>query len=417
VRPVLHLSVRVPWHEAGWDGTVCQHPSDNASCLVLRRIHEQRDDIREQEVSGRHIADLDEGAYRPPCLSERATFMSPRSIVRHAVHPYTSWSAAHRAFSPTRVEVPPYAAEAVPFRWMLRESAELLCAEHGVDYRVELEARADELIGSSNTAWVQQAANHKAIFDYFYRDIVADESLVFFYAKRTPLTDEGGRVLVGAATITGLRKAQEYDYQGATPLHAMYWETAVQHSLRPGGNDGVLMPYQQLLAAADDDSSMPIERAVAFAPDDNPIAFAYATEHVPSDMALESLLEIDRSLREMQGILGVGYGQQRAWIDTQVNHMWALRGPCPGLGSALYAFGIERGTLVARAMADHITEDSDPWPSISKMFDDPTPFGSVVAREISQSFRAKWAQLQRPRRELLMLLSRFALTGEAARLF
>ena len=39
--PVRHLSIRVPWHDAGWDGTVCRQPADNGSCLVLERIQRE----------------------------------------------------------------------------------------------------------------------------------------------------------------------------------------------------------------------------------------------------------------------------------------------------------------------------------------------------------------------------------------
>ena len=36
--PLRHLSIRVPWHDAGWAGTVCNDPTANTACLVLKRI-------------------------------------------------------------------------------------------------------------------------------------------------------------------------------------------------------------------------------------------------------------------------------------------------------------------------------------------------------------------------------------------
>ena len=45
--PVQHLSVRLPWHDTGWAGTVCQAPSKNTWCMVLKRIREERDDAAE----------------------------------------------------------------------------------------------------------------------------------------------------------------------------------------------------------------------------------------------------------------------------------------------------------------------------------------------------------------------------------
>ena len=31
--PIRHLSVRVPWHDSGWNGTVCVDPKNNVACL------------------------------------------------------------------------------------------------------------------------------------------------------------------------------------------------------------------------------------------------------------------------------------------------------------------------------------------------------------------------------------------------
>lgn len=36
--PIHHISIRVPWHDANWDGTVCRRPSSNAACLILKAI-------------------------------------------------------------------------------------------------------------------------------------------------------------------------------------------------------------------------------------------------------------------------------------------------------------------------------------------------------------------------------------------
>ena len=38
--PPHHVTIRVPWHDGGWTGTVCARPLDNSSCLILPRIGE-----------------------------------------------------------------------------------------------------------------------------------------------------------------------------------------------------------------------------------------------------------------------------------------------------------------------------------------------------------------------------------------
>ena len=39
------------------------------------------------------------------------------------------------------------------------------------------------------------------------------------------------------------------------------------------------------------------------------------------------------------------------WIDGELNRIWSLRGPFPGLGSALKAAGIDSGNLIAYDLA------------------------------------------------------------------
>ena len=47
-----HISIRVPWHDHGWDGTVCQDPRGNNACLRLKNIYENRDDAAEADICG-----------------------------------------------------------------------------------------------------------------------------------------------------------------------------------------------------------------------------------------------------------------------------------------------------------------------------------------------------------------------------
>jgi hypothetical protein len=42
-----HLSVRVPWHDSGWNGSMCSDPASNASCILLKNVAERRDDTYE----------------------------------------------------------------------------------------------------------------------------------------------------------------------------------------------------------------------------------------------------------------------------------------------------------------------------------------------------------------------------------
>ena len=50
--PVHHLSMRVPWHDSGWNGVVCMDPVHNTACLKLKQIAENKDEASESSVAG-----------------------------------------------------------------------------------------------------------------------------------------------------------------------------------------------------------------------------------------------------------------------------------------------------------------------------------------------------------------------------
>src|SRR5262245_62212597 len=92
--PLRHLSVRVPWHDSGWTGTVCRDPAGNTSCLVLKRIGETREDALEVGTRGKSLTVLSETQW-PCCSSERGHFMAPFEVSRNKSHPYAETSKLH----------------------------------------------------------------------------------------------------------------------------------------------------------------------------------------------------------------------------------------------------------------------------------------------------------------------------------
>jgi hypothetical protein len=70
--PLRHLSVRVPWHDAGWDGTVCRSPRQNSSCLALNRIGSTKNEAIEDRYAGQLLTDIP-GEHVPPCFAERVS--------------------------------------------------------------------------------------------------------------------------------------------------------------------------------------------------------------------------------------------------------------------------------------------------------------------------------------------------------
>jgi hypothetical protein len=104
-------------------------------------------------------------------------------------------------------------------------------------------------------------------------------------STRTPLTDDGRRVIVGIGRVLKVDPSVEYIYEkGASPdaMRCVLWERNLHHSIRPEIKDGFLLPYHDLIDLAAKDPSIDLSSLVLHAPEDHWDAFSMGTEHVGS---------------------------------------------------------------------------------------------------------------------------------------
>jgi len=324
----------------------------------------------------------------------------------------------HAHLLPTPYRYPPYSAACLPFNWMLREGAAKHAAELELGFRPELEQEADTTMGF-DTEWVQTKHNQGLLLDTFFSAIQPQRSLCFFYAKRTPLTEDPRRVLIGVGWVTHVGEAVEYRYSQPGPLTSLIWERAVQHSIRPDFGDGFLLPYHEVLAYLAQHPEEDPAQYVAFVPDDQFWAFSYASEHVSNDGAIGPLLSCSKALRAIHRIVPGPWERVLGWIDARLNELWRMRGPCPGLGAALTAFGLPHGTLLAYELERIVASERnggnlDPWPMVDLLLRDPNSLNPELHKGIGDTLRRKWCALPEERRALLKLLSRLELAAEQA---
>lgn len=406
---VKHISMRVPWRDQPWDDKVCHSPLDNSSCLLLKNIGDKREDQWEVEVAGRSFADLQEPG-RLPCLSERATFMSSHAYTVEKEHPYRVNKALKGHLHPTTVTVPPYSFEAVPFRWMSRESVDQ-DLWHDVDgYRPEREDDAHRIL-NFKPGWLMDGHNQRALMDRFFTDVVPDESLVFVYLKHSPLQEESTRrLLVGAAHVTSVTAPLMWNQSGQQPFDSSMWETIVGHSLRPEQKQGILLPYQQLvplLEAGDD-----VAKGLAWAPEDATLEFSYVTEHISDDTAIASL----KALRAAaQGMIDLGItvpGSAIAWLDDQVERLWELRGPAPGLAAVLRHLGAESAHQVIRRLVTEPDWALEPWSAVERALSSGDPLGAEIAAWLPPSIGQTWRGLESDEQAALKILSAMDVDAE-----
>lgn len=422
--PLAHISVRVPWHDAGWNGTVCQNPSNNIACLILKRTRQERDDKLEESIAGRRWDELPVDQL-PPCAAERASFMAPFEFTRTIEHPYVQYrSPLYQDFALTPYRHAAYSAACVPFRWMRRDFVEgtktdaSIADSMGIGYRPELEPSAEEL--GFNSGWLQHHENQRVMLDTFFSAIKPEESLCIFYAKRTPLSEDTRRVIIGIGRVTHVGAPVEYN-RTSDRWRSNLWERNVQHSVRPGFKDGFILPYRELLDEASRDTSINPEDYVAFAPEGYWDAFSYGSEHVSHDGAIASLLAAERALRKMADVIPGDWDTPLQWISNELGRLWEMRGPFPGLGAALTAFGIPHGNLVAYEIAlaqesGKVEWNEDPWPLVELALNDPALLPET-GHNLSTNHLKMWNQMLPERKALLQLLSRFDISVDQATRF
>ena len=310
--PVLHVSVRVPWHDSGWKGAICVNPRDNVACLRLQQIAERKQESIESKLAGQHFADLSPQEL-PPCVTERVAFMSPRGFASDRSHPYhRDKSGPHGHFKPTSVSYAPFSAPAVPFRWMMKE----FFADLQRHYPLEEVSETREPNLDFKTNWWQDYRNHIALLETFWGHVEKDVSLVFFYSKQVPLVDDvpGRRVLVGVGRVKSLGPLKEYRYDGppGNKLRSMLWERMLGHSIRPGFADGFLLPYHEALEKSRGGVAFDPAEVVAFAPEHRFTEFSYATEHVGDDTAIDALETIRAALHRSEELFGADIPEARS---------------------------------------------------------------------------------------------------------
>ena len=337
-------------------------------------------------------------------------------------HSYAkSAEQTHGHFAPTPYSIQPYSAAAIPFRWMLKEQAEGN-ERSGVRSRAEdpklgyMAEREPDL--GFPTGWVQQGTNQRVLLDTFFSAARPDQSLVFFYAKRTPMAEDARRVIVGVGRVKTIGETTAYREVGGTRpngrINSCLWERNIEHSIRPDGSDGFLLPYRELLALAEDDAGLDLGACTAFAPDEYFEQYSYGSELLPQDGAITSLLAIEKAIKSMCSLLEAPWTEYLQWIDRELNRLWQVRGAFPGLGAALHAFGLPHGNLLAWRLVGDGEKAIDPWPVLTAALKEPSSLPEYLHDGIGITQQQKWEKLPDSRRALLKLLARFNLTNVQA---
>ena len=404
-----HISIRVPWHDHGWDGTVCQEPSLNNACLRLRNIYENRNDAVECELCGQCMEHNEEKLH---CISEGGAFMSPIDLVRTTVHPYKKNNkATHGHFQETEIVYPSYSFPSRPFAWMMKDGAE----QRAENYGIEFDASAEPVLGF-DTNWIQEASNHRAIFDYFYGDIIPDKSICVAYAKQVPFVEDSRRVIIGMGFVTGIVPAVEHKHTDEKPLRSMTWETQIRHSIRPEHENGFVIPYQEMMEYANEHPDFDISTITVFAPADAFSEFSFASEHVSFDAMIDVILSCIKAFEIINKCLDDDYSDVLDWLNARLIEVWEDRGAFPGLGPMLTALEVPLGVLIAKQIREKVGKGAEIWDVVEQLFVKPEDVVTAnLAEKITPIVKQTWKTMDDERKTLFKLLSRISISIDQAK--
>jgi exodeoxyribonuclease V alpha subunit len=396
---MVHLSARLAWHDAGWNGCVCREPHLNAACIVQEQIRDARDDEKERQSAGIPVADLP--SWLPPCCRDIAAYSDRGFTFTHSDPLRREW------MQPVQEEIPPYTCLPAPYRYMREEHFRDVCEAEGLNIR-----------GPDNPAkvgsWVYEPDRQIDLLTAFWGRVKEGEgnALIFYYVNQgNPVDDQVARLVVG---VGRLQKVGAQVFFGGSDQQGNRYPVWTRAITQDYPNQGFRLPYQEYIQRGED----PREIA-CYLPKHAMLPFSYVGEHVSDDVALGVLERLIQSVQKVQeaGKVDGQWHRHMAWLNDRLAEVWRGRGPFPGIGSVLQYLGLAEGTAYHRLeLRDFVRQNRDPWAHVQAILegrsDPPKQYAAGFAHA-----RRRWQALSSAsaRPELLNRLVRFELTPEQVR--
>lgn len=312
-----HLSLRLAWHNEGWNGEMCKDPKSNIYCVGRYSYPGDRiKEIRKIE------AIEEEGSQCFKCMKVNGAAPCAYSFNAFGSHPTAAFETPPDFFrggaDGRTLDVPPNTAFVWPYEEMYRDEVK---AQKGSGRMYDYDKRIEYA-------------------DKFFKALIPGSTLVFYYVnKSNPFSTEDALqyVLVG---ISRLKKVGSFEYYDnvSDEIKKKYadgfiWQKSITSDYPDQGFRIPLQKYQQ---------DPEILEKLLFVPEQN-YNFKYAARHISDDDALiyvERFLEIVKFLQEI-GDQEENWVEREKWLQSVISELWKERGAFPGLSSFLSMTGIE----------------------------------------------------------------------------
>ena len=386
----MHITIRLAWHNNGWNGHICDEPEKNTYCIGRHSypgdyIKGARDLGWElqADVKGKPCGLLTSGL--PACGFSINAFGSEKTKAK--VNP-PAWF--NKETKPAFLDIPESTVCIWNYEGMYTDDVKRV---PGTGQKYNYDSR------------LQNAK------DYF-GDLKEGQSLLFYYANYSnPFSeDETPKyVIVGLSRLKKVGKIHYYegvnDEIKAKNAGGFVWQMPLT-STYP--DEGFSIPYHKYMDRPD------VLERILLVPD-NPRDFKYATRSISDDNSLalvERFIEIVTYLIEI-GDNSQNWEERRKWLLSLFTELWKKRGAYPGLPEVLayidfyeaidyYKKQVAKGhdKLAYNNIKDFLTGAAKEIPGIS-----------IEAARLKEVKR-NWQLMEDEEKEILLeRLTRFALTG------
>jgi exodeoxyribonuclease V alpha subunit len=387
-----HLSTRLVWHDRAWDGHICDHPSNNAYCIVQQHIRDGRDDDREDKAAGLPLAELD--GWQPPCSRDPIAFSTGGYTISH------NDPLEFRQLPSVKEDIPPYSVCPSPYRWMREENFRIICEDEKLDIR-ESDTKDKEF------GWVFEPDRQIALLKNFWGKLEKDKSLIFFYCNHgNPLDESLNRILLGVSRISQIGSQLYFGTKlPKFPDQYPIWSRCITHDFE---KQGFRLPYHEYLKAGHDPKNI-----LCLVPEGAMLNFSYVAEQLGDDMAVGALERLVQSVQAVkdEGKVPGDWDRHLVWLNDVLSEVWQNRGPFPGIGSVLQYLGCESGTAFQRqVLVPLLNKGENAWEYVLAILEGRKKCEQKQYAKALKQASERWTAYKEPRHNLLAQLAHFELS-------
>lgn len=310
----VHMSVRLAWHNEGWNGHICQKPCENVYCVGQysypgQLVGETRDLDFEMEHAGEACADL-------PCKVACGLSVNAfgKDSIKVKVDPPEWWNGEGDAVVLT---LPPSTACTWCYEAMYK----------------------DEVLAGPNSTQTYDYDMRRKNAEEYFAQFEPEKSFVFYYAGYSnPFSEneENNYVIAGISRIKQLGDFAFYNNTSETIKEkyagGFVWQKPVTSNYP---DEGFCIPFWKYK-----DNEEILNRLVIKPQNRSP--FKYGSREVTNDDAIEivnQLLVVVDTLIEI-GDTTENWKIRKSWLNSVLNELWTARGPYPGFPSVLETVGL-----------------------------------------------------------------------------